>query len=1284
MNRSIVIPTGVWGLLVCVWSAWGYVAIVNKTDNTQIHIVPAPGKVTIDADLSDWDLSGAIVMFLDESSRNSYAVRGAMMYDRENLYVAAQVKDPTPLINQYAFGGRVDMSWNADAIQLRVLSYPNVRSSASLQSGGKVPPEIERCINHITLWYSTQDEKAGYFSTHGMNFRDPQLNPPGVEGAYKRDADEKGYSMEYKIPWSVLRAPNPPSPGDTLQIQWQIHWGNDRGTGVRTGMTDVRNPASGDLGYMGPASWGVGILEKSGNLTLDTKSLLGRAPGHIPVPFRLDREAKVSLAISDVSGRIIRTCLGAQPYPAGRHEYLWDGLDDYDRPVPAGRYLAKFLVHDGVKQQYVCNIGITGNPPYQTEDGTGGWAGDYNHPLYVAAAKDCVILGTGNAEAAPATICVDLEGRKKYGTAAAGSMLVLHQGYGYFIGRKNGRLVKFDLATGALAPFPSGNPESVVLPKRADESDESWQKRLWTVHALAVADEATLVLSCTSADELVLIDVDTGVPKGTAALPSPRGLASDNKGNLYAVSGNSVGRYDLGSSTFVPIVKDLDAPQHLACDGEGNLYVSLQGKTMQVWKFTPSGVILQKYGKPGGRPLIGPYDPSGMLMPYAITVDPNGRLWVAEADNIGRSYVECDPKRYSVWNPDGSLWKEFFGSIAYSMRAYLNPADPAHVYINSVRYAVDYEKGAWKVDSIILRPSEDNGVKFGCPGGHAGAMFATVQGRTFLWARDASPGPVLFEQVGGRFLPRMAFYTPQKENWWLDDNNDGRVQPEEIRTGKSLPGIWLGQPMDHNLNLYWAEGVPWHAQGGPKTTKPYRIVRWDFLGFNERGGLQYGDPQKPTVVAEDPEGGAVACYTPDEEGNVYVLVSGGSLERGIRAQGTGHRVAAFSPQGKKIWEYHNVHCAFAWTSEAYTPGYLVGVLSFCTGPTRDLVALTGYYGQYFLLDKREGLFVDALGEDQRSPYTLDHHMVLTENFNGTLFQHPRSRKTYFLGGDADQRLWELVGLDTIRRWTNAVQVLPEHVRVAQANARHNALAQQQAVGRKIVRIPRLQKAAADGKDEEWGQAPVLTLCMEEARTAQAQLGWDDANLYVRFQVSDESPLLNTPTDQRLLFKSGDSVEVNLATNVTRRSVRGQNKQEMKPGDIRIIMARTADDKLVATRYRYITLSKDKPHAFSVETVSSGKDTVDEVVPWNDLPMHARVAEDGYVLEAAIPWSELGIIPHSGLQLIGDVGVIYGNEGGTRNAIRYMWSDKSPEVSINNDIPSEIRIRPNQWGAWMLE
>jgi len=436
-------------------------------------------------------------------------------------------------------------------------------------------------------------------------------------------------------------------------------------------------------------------------------------------------------------------------------------------------------------------------------------------------------------------------------------------------------------------------------------------------------------------------------------------------------------------------------------------------------------------------------------------------------------------------------------------------------------------------------------------------------------------------------------------------------------------------------------------------------------------------------VATDPDGGAVSSVAPAEEGGYYAVVSGGSLERGQRHQGSGHRVVKFSEAGKKLWEYHNVHCAFAWTSDAYTPGYMVGLCDAIDG-MRDLASFNSYYGQYFLLDPKDGLFIDALGQDQRSNYTLDHTMVLTENFNGKLFRHPKSGKYYYLGGDADQRLWELTGLDTIKRETVKLKLKSADVAKAATSARHNFLADRSALGKRTATIPRLTGAAADGKDSEWGAIQPLTIAMVGDRTAQAQLGYDDENLYARFQVGDESPFVNTPTDQRLLFKSGDAVEIYLATNLQKRHEFGQEQQKPSAGDTRLIITRTKAGTLLATRYRYVTEGDDKPNTFSVETASSGKDTLDDVAPINNIPMHATLEKDAYVVEIAVPWKELGITPGTGLALLGDVGVIYGNEGGTRNAIRYMWSDKSPIVSINNDLPSEIRIRPNGWGTLMLK
>ena len=97
-------------LLLPAAVAEAYVAIVAKPDHSRIHVVPAPGTVTIDGDLGDWDLSGSILMFMDEASKETYSVRGAMMFDKDFLYIGARVKDPTPMVNNYAFGGQTNMA----------------------------------------------------------------------------------------------------------------------------------------------------------------------------------------------------------------------------------------------------------------------------------------------------------------------------------------------------------------------------------------------------------------------------------------------------------------------------------------------------------------------------------------------------------------------------------------------------------------------------------------------------------------------------------------------------------------------------------------------------------------------------------------------------------------------------------------------------------------------------------------------------------------------------------------------------------------------------------------------------------------------------------------------------------------------------------------------------------------------------------------------------------------------------------------------------------------------
>src|SRR5258708_31370626 len=108
-------------------------AHATQTDNHGIHIVPVPGKVTIDGKLDDWDLSGQVLMCYDmETLRDIYSARVAMMYDADNLYVAVHFKDSTPLGNTHDPRYQPDRGWAGDSVQLRIKTDP---------------------LTHVTAWY---------------------------------------------------------------------------------------------------------------------------------------------------------------------------------------------------------------------------------------------------------------------------------------------------------------------------------------------------------------------------------------------------------------------------------------------------------------------------------------------------------------------------------------------------------------------------------------------------------------------------------------------------------------------------------------------------------------------------------------------------------------------------------------------------------------------------------------------------------------------------------------------------------------------------------------------------------------------------------------------------------------------------------------------------------------------------------------------------------------------------------------------------------------------------
>lgn len=173
-------------------------ARATETENQGIRILPAPGKVAVDAELKDWDLSGGIFICSDaENLRERIAVWFHAMWDQDNLYILARWVDDTPLNNPGRVSG--DQGFAGDCLQVRTICF------ADAPNHGTPEPPTQR-TTHITAWRD-RDERDVVDMEFGTQFNQGGLKDAKTQGAaqaFRRNADGKGYVQEISIPWKLL------------------------------------------------------------------------------------------------------------------------------------------------------------------------------------------------------------------------------------------------------------------------------------------------------------------------------------------------------------------------------------------------------------------------------------------------------------------------------------------------------------------------------------------------------------------------------------------------------------------------------------------------------------------------------------------------------------------------------------------------------------------------------------------------------------------------------------------------------------------------------------------------------------------------------------------------------------------------------------------------------------------------------------------------------------------------------------------------------------------------
>ncbi len=56
----------------------------------------------------------------------------------------------------------------------------------------------------------------------------------------------------------------------------------------------------------------------------------------------------------------------------------------------------------------------------------------------------------------------------------------------------------------------------------------------------------------------------------------------------------------------------------------------------------------------------------------------------------------------------------------------------------------------------------------------------------------------------------------------------------------------------------------------------------------------------------------------------------------------------------------------------------------------------------------------------------------------------------------------------------------------------------------------------------------------------------------------------------------------------------------------------------------------------------------------------------------------------GLRIRGNIGVLWGNDGGLATERRSYLFNHSPIANIVADTPSEAELQPAEWGTWIIE
>jgi len=1013
----------------------------------------------------------------------------------------------------------------------------------------------------------------------------------------------------------------------------------------------------------------------------------------IVIPFTQHVAGKATLVLEDAKGNRLRNLIAGIPFEKGEQRVEWDGLDEQGRVVLPGSYNWRSIHHPGIKPDYLFSFCNDGAPPWRTGSGTDMWGPDHSHLLAAASAGDWTFFGGSCAESGYAIVAVDASGTKRMqynpvmGTgiervelAAMDKYLyAAHDGFAWgqhidktkpdWKATRRITLTRFDIKSGQIAEYKKGGKFVVVSTAEFGPASANKEWKTMSLQGLAAKDGKVYVSDVT-ANVIHVIDASSGEKSGELKVPAPGALCFAGAA-LLAITGGKIVNVALDTAALRPL---FDAPhaRGLAASAEGIVYYS-DSETHTIKVRPMAGVDTQRnmeIGKPGG-PYAGPYIPERMINPRALALAANGWLWVTEDRG--------SPKRVSAWEiSSGKIVKEKFGPTAYGASgAGLDTKDQTRWIGQGALWKLDFATKTSQCLSLLKKEDGRHG------SGAFHYSFVQQDGRTFVvgmgymtsiselkadgtikdlvmigsthrycFGHDWHPPQVFIDAFNKAYPKLIGKHADKGPGYlWLDRNGDGEPQADEFEFSTGAENF---------AGAYWG-----HDQRELTLRIPARVNgKVVLVTLKADGYIAGGAPKYPPLNA------AITASVP-------IALEGNEIETTIDRFGnvicnSDPNMKSFAPDGRLRWTYpnrwSNVHGSH--NAPLPEPGMMQGALFFLgmapLDDKSDVFVMNGNHGRFFVISS-DGLYMDEMFKDVRMGGTLDAHMIGGECFGGTFGKSEKDGAYYLQSGHTDYRIFRMSGFENVKRGEGKVDVSPDQAAAAERNLAGKVA---RTILRKEARAQKFEKEPViDGKENDWGKADAVAWDKSGQFKVTVRTGYDDKNLYLFYNVADNSPWVNNGKEWTMLFKTGDSVDIQIATDPAANPGRSQPVA----GDLRVIFA-PIEGKNIAVLYRHRG-AKENLVTFTSPWRS---ETVDAVKKLENARI-AVIKDNGkYTLEAAIPLSDLGLAAPSGKTFKADFGVIYGDPDGTINMLRSYWSNQN--TGLVNDVPGEIMLDPKMWGT----